>query len=343
MITIGFFIQDLSGEQAIALMKKELSAGEVSALHSRHKTFLKHATEEEKAQYEKASKLEKNKLALAWNLDKTRGTLFQSVVASASSSQLATKKMDWVSEKEMLDKFGKDELECHLDSGRVVWRPDPITRNVWQYMDTNNVSVEKQIAKGKKLEQGQQWDAGEDDADNFEETFGALLDSINVGINRGFEDMGTGQWNMRGSDGKGGKALGGKGSKTGKGSKGGGGKAGAEPLMLEDMSEEEKLEQALKNVRAMGQMIFKTETDLELATAALKKCKWWTNAIAREIKGMQVKLADDASLMKKYALKPVKLDLMKEKLQAAALNVKEIKESIKGYNKMSYSGSQRGD
>ena len=58
----------------------------------------------------------------------------------------------WQSEKQMLDTFGPQELERNIASGRVLWREDPLTKDIWQYKDqgrhcANNLCEQAQNCK----------------------------------------------------------------------------------------------------------------------------------------------------------------------------------------------------
>ena len=61
----------------------------------------------------------------------------------------------WESEKQMLDKFDWEEFESHCYSGRIVYRPDPHTPDVWQYKDTQDWSSDATVRRGKKVGAGQ--------------------------------------------------------------------------------------------------------------------------------------------------------------------------------------------
>ena len=51
----------------------------------------------------------------------------------------ALKKADkWESWKQVSDRFGPEELDMHIASGRVVWRYDPTTQGVIQHKDTQD-------------------------------------------------------------------------------------------------------------------------------------------------------------------------------------------------------------
>ena len=49
----------------------------------------------------------------------------------------ATKAMK-VSEKKMLELHGEDDFWAHMESGRIIYRADPLTPNVWNYQDTGD-------------------------------------------------------------------------------------------------------------------------------------------------------------------------------------------------------------
>ena len=71
----------------------------------------------------------------------------------------------------MLDKFGSDEFQRHLNSGRVLWRADPWTRDVYQYKDQGDISRSQVVTRGKKLNLAQEYEADEDHEEWFKEIF----------------------------------------------------------------------------------------------------------------------------------------------------------------------------
>ena len=77
----------------------------------------------------------------------------------------------WVSEKQTLDKFGADEMQRHLNSGRLLWREDPWTKGVYQYKDQGDFMRQKTVTRGKNLSFAQESEADGTDTDWFAELF----------------------------------------------------------------------------------------------------------------------------------------------------------------------------
>jgi hypothetical protein len=76
-----------------------------------------------------------------------------------------------MSEKQAHDKFGAEELQAHLSSGRVIWQEDPITRGVWRYKDCNDITRTQTVAKNKTLSRGEEYKPDEDEEKMFDELF----------------------------------------------------------------------------------------------------------------------------------------------------------------------------
>ena len=49
--------------------------------------------------------------------------------------QSLTKHEEWITEKQAIEKWGDEDLNKHIESGRVVWRGSSIW-GVYEYMDT---------------------------------------------------------------------------------------------------------------------------------------------------------------------------------------------------------------
>jgi len=79
---------------------------------------------------------------------------------SVEAQQTLNKKDAWESHKEMVDRFGEEELEAHTWSGRVIYRQDPSTPGVWQYKDTQCWSSNFAVKRGSQWEQGAEMECG---------------------------------------------------------------------------------------------------------------------------------------------------------------------------------------
>jgi hypothetical protein len=101
-------------------------------------------------------------LVTAWTLDPNKGEKFASLTASVTATQKVTKTERWMSHKEANKKWSEEELEAHLESGRVIWR-ETISAGVYEYQDTGDVVISKQIERQKRRSQKDSWDASDED------------------------------------------------------------------------------------------------------------------------------------------------------------------------------------
>ena len=107
----------------------------------KHQTFLK-ANPEETEKVDQLSKQGKGLAARVWMLKKKHPS-FISVASKVSTNQTLTKGEVWESEKTMLDRFGKDEFQIHLNSGRIKWREDAWGEGVFHYYDQRQYKEKK--------------------------------------------------------------------------------------------------------------------------------------------------------------------------------------------------------
>ena len=71
----------------------------------------------------------------------------------------------------------EEEALLHLDSGRLVSRECPDTPNVWEYKDTNKVSVEQSLTRGKELQRSRnemQPETQLEDAEEWDQAWAAF-------------------------------------------------------------------------------------------------------------------------------------------------------------------------
>jgi hypothetical protein len=122
---------------AAIVLHESMSKLEKSKAWSKHQAALKHGSKEEQAAYNDMSKKDKGIAAAAFLLEK-EGKSYMTALKKVSVGEKVTKTDDWQTELQMLAKFTKDELELHLQSGRVVWRECPSTWGVYEYKDTQD-------------------------------------------------------------------------------------------------------------------------------------------------------------------------------------------------------------
>ena len=177
----------------------------------------------------------------------------------------------WESWKQMLDRFDETELNQHIASGRVIYREDPVTWGLWQYKDTQDWSRELNVGRGKRWEQGQEWEPEEEDLEKFSQLY--TRDAMGLGL-EDISDVGLGKGKCKGlgkGKGKGKKGL-------GKGALGKGkgplaiedGEVDGEELKEEEPTEEEALKEALKKARKARDQVVSTQHDLEEALGKAK-------------------------------------------------------------------------
>lgn len=165
-------------------MKSSLTKPQKSQVWSKHQTHLKN-NPLEKGEMEGLTKKAKGLKAAQWLLQ-TEGKKYLHVSKQVEAKEAMTKKNQWVSEKKMLDSFDWEELQLHIASGRVVYREDTVTPNVWQYKDTQDYSNEVVVARGSKWQQGMELEPGE----THQEHFSKLYHQEAMGL--GLEDIAGG-------------------------------------------------------------------------------------------------------------------------------------------------------
>ena len=104
----------------------------------------------------------------------------------------------------MIDQFG-DELQLHIQSGRIQWRSDPYTPDVYQYKDLGDITGSTEVTRKRQHSMGVENAATADHEDHF------------------MKEWGKGGHHMlhdAEASGKGQRASGSKGGRGGKGSKG---------------------------------------------------------------------------------------------------------------------------
>ena len=150
-------------EEAATLLKGVLTGEENSKAHGRHKTWLKSNPEEEK-QYEALDKRGKGLAAVLW-LVKQDCPKFCTLSSTVQQDSKLKAKEKWQSELQMLQQFSPEEFELHLSSGRITWRCDPWTPNVFNYRDLGDLTKVTEVAQKKQWKWGQEFAQEEDDTD----------------------------------------------------------------------------------------------------------------------------------------------------------------------------------
>ena len=161
----------------------------------------------------------------------------------------------------------------------------------------------------------QEWEPTAEDEDGYESVFGdtglAMLAQ---------DDMFSG-----------GKGKGGKGSMVPAKGKGKGSKdRDPEPLALEDLSEKEKVDAAIKKARGAASLLAKLIMECKEATTALSKTQFWNKQVKQDASLKLQTLENlDKNLKKAILGKPMSSDTWRTQLLSAAAAMKEVKEHIK--------------
>lgn len=146
------------------------------------------------------------------------------------------------------------------NSGRVIWRHDPLTRGCFEYQDLGDYTAKVNVCKRRSITAGQEYDPTEDDETAFLEEFSK---DTNLQL-KNAESLAKGDK---------GKGKGAKGS--GSGQKGlGKGKGKHQQLALEDKkdeSPEEEWEDALGKARRARDLVSTKQCEVEEALAKVPK------------------------------------------------------------------------
>ena len=226
----------------------------------------------------------------------------------------------------MLAKFTKDELELHLQSGRVVWRECPSIWGVYEYKYTQDYHREVTTNRNKEWQQGVEYDPLEEDLEKFMDLFTKDCHSLEVDDH----PKGSGK-----SSGKG-KGLG-KGKTKNKSNKN----------VPEDKLD--SLEKVMKACKTARNMVASTQSDLEVA---LEKAKAKLNKVGRAsaedaLKKLGKAIGDLKNMLSGKNSKDIKS--MKKKLMDVAQVVKDAKDetrelkSLGGRAMSTAAGSRRGN
>jgi hypothetical protein len=231
------------------------------------------------------------------------------------------KKDEWLSEKQTLKKFSEEEFQRHQESGRILWREDPLTKGVYNYKDQGDYSRVRKVSKGKLLTQGQEYDPDQETDDLFAEMFDKDIEAMQTE-----QAMLTSSLHIKG------KGLG-KGKVKGKGK--------GEPLAIEDgeeveeKSQEELLEEALGKAWKMRDLCSSCIYTYEDAERELAKSKYYSTALKKDIASTKENLDDACKLLKSVLVKKkVTLEQVKHACVTAAAQVKATQSQIKEFRQL---------
>ena len=310
-------------EEAGKSFQKMMSKVEKSNLNNKYQRFLKDHPEEEEA-YKNASKPTKGDMSSLWLLKKEHPK-FMNLMQCVEGSSTARRKEKWVSEMVILQQWTWDELQMHLQSGRIQARECPTTYGVWEYCDMAAWTSTKEASCKKRITMGQEHEASDENEKMFEYWHKGHLQS-NVAMLTNFAE--------------GSKGTKGKGKKKGK-PKGGKGKGHREPLAIEDgnaddeeekppkeNTAEEQHKEALKKAKKARDLTASVCADLE---DCLGKANPYLTKAAKQkgLKDQQILKAQTNKLKELLAKENMPLSKMKAFLQENATTVKDVKDTLK--------------
>ena len=87
---------------------------------------------------------------------------------AASLDKVLTKTEKWLSEKEAMEKWGQDDLNKHIESGRVIWR-ETSTWDVYEYCDTQDFQKKTMAKHSQQWMEAQEYQQDEAEAGKWED------------------------------------------------------------------------------------------------------------------------------------------------------------------------------
>ena len=155
-----------TAEEAAMVLKENIDQNERGKIWAKHQAALKHDPEAE-AQHQQANKTQKGLGSLLWFVQ-NKSAKYLNVKATFGTTETLTKGEQWHSEAKMLKEFGKEEFAAHLHSGRIQWRADPWTPNIFNYRDLGDQRKEMQVKRQKMYQAGQEMPVTEEGEEDFQ-------------------------------------------------------------------------------------------------------------------------------------------------------------------------------
>ena len=316
-------------DQALFQVKDQLSKLDKSNIWSQYQTHLKHNPSDAQA-YAGMSNLEKGNAQTLWFIKKASPKFF-GFKMELSATDKVTKLDAWCSEKEMLEKFGSDEMQLHIASGRLFWREDPLTKGVWQYKDQGAISREVTLQKGKTLRGEQEWQPTEEQEHQFKSLYDSDLLGM-LGMQESFFLADEGSLPLAKGKGKGcGKSF----DVPGKGKR-------AKIDDLKPRTEDEQLDNAVSKCKKMRDLCNKTVQDLQLLIKQAKGTKFWSRAAQKDADTLLDALKSEVDDLQSSLLKKSKdFEKLKEVCLKAAGKVKEVLSQMKEYRGLLHKTSSK--
>ena len=148
------------------MLKENVDQNERGKIWAKHQAALKHDPEAEQ-QHQLANKTQKGLSSLLWFIQ-NKSAKYLNVKATFGTTETLTKGEQWHSEAKMLKEFGKEEFAAHLQSGRIQWRSDPWTPNIFNYRDLGDQRREVQTKRQKTYQAGQEMAVTDEREEEFQ-------------------------------------------------------------------------------------------------------------------------------------------------------------------------------
>ena len=310
-----------TAEEAAQNLKEIIKPNERGQIWSKHQTAMK-GDKEAQEEHDALNKTQKGLASLLWFVENQSKKFFNST-ATFGTKHTLIKGDTWKTEKQMIDQFG-DELQLHIQSGRIQWRSDPYTPDVYQYKDLGDITGSTEVTRKRQHSMGVENAATADHEDHFMKEWGK-------GGHHMLQDAEA--------SGKGQRASGSKGCRGGKGSKG-----NRAPLAItngdgkdkekEDNKDDEKTEwnKCLVKAQKAKESCILAISNMEEAISNCHKAGRLTKAARKDYEDLMKDVQQQAEQLKKLLkLKgnQYSLQAAKDIIVGAANKTKELKDEIK--------------
>ena len=313
-----------TAQEAATNLRGMLTKEEHSKVWSKHNVALKKKPAKEQKAFDSLTKGEKG-MEAAMYMVKASVPQFMQVKESVGQDQTLDKREERQSEKELIAKFGQDEFERHVQSGRLQWREDPWTWGVYNYKDKGNIVKSTKVRKSREWSKGQEFEPTEEDEERW---------------NQWWEKDHSNHLHLAENWGKGGGKA--KNALTkGKGK----GKGKPRQLALtngpseeeEEICEEEQWAKLMTKAKRARDQCNSAIADCEAAMEAAHKAKRLTKQARKDTESMLDNLKNTTKVLKDVLAKKdraMPLGKATDLLVEAGFLIKEIKEESKELNQL---------
>lgn len=313
-------------EEAALALKQSLSKLEHSKVWSKYNTHLKSLPDQEQEEFQNKSKVEKGMAAALFMVKANIPKFFHFNETLASSSSL-DKREKWQSHKQMVERFGEEEFEYHLQSGRVEAREDPLTWGVWQYQDHGDITKRWNVSKRKEWSMGQEYAPDEQDHNEWDSLVKRDHHSLLTEARKGGKGKGKGQESLVKGQQKG----------KGKGKNKGQGMLALENGKVEEATEEEQWKELLSKGKKARDQASKAKDDCEASLQKADLAKRLTKPAKKDTEALLDGLAKKVGALKNVLAnqgKAMPLSKAKALLVDVVSKVKEVKGETKELNQL---------